>query len=80
MVAQARALSRSCAGHFASSTTTAGDRPPLPPPGRDRHALAFTIDYADDRGRTVTVRDRDTLAQERIPLAGVAAWLGDRLA
>jgi glycyl-tRNA synthetase len=28
---------------------------------------------------TVTVRDRDTLAQERLPLEGVRAWLDDAL-
>ena len=28
---------------------------------------------------TVTVRDRDSLAQERLPIAGVRAWLDDAL-
>jgi len=28
---------------------------------------------------TVTVRDRDSLAQERLPLEGVRAWLDDAL-
>jgi glycyl-tRNA synthetase len=40
---------------------------------------AFTIDdqtLADD---TVTVRDRDTLAQERLSLSGVRGWLEDAL-
>jgi glycyl-tRNA synthetase len=40
---------------------------------------AFTIDdqtLADD---TVTVRDRDSLEQERLPIAGVRAWLADAL-
>jgi glycyl-tRNA synthetase len=40
---------------------------------------AFTIDdqtLADD---TVTFRDRDSLAQDRIPIAGVRAWLDDAL-
>jgi len=27
----------------------------------------------------VTVRDRDSLAQERLPLEGVGAWLDDAL-
>jgi glycyl-tRNA synthetase (class II) len=27
----------------------------------------------------VTVRDRDSLAQERIPIAGVRVWLDDAL-
>ena len=29
---------------------------------------------------TVTVRDRDSLSQERLPLEGVLAWLDDALA
>jgi glycyl-tRNA synthetase len=40
---------------------------------------AFTVDEQTLEDETVTVRDRDSLAQERIPLAGVGAWLGDRL-
>ena len=28
----------------------------------------------------MTVRDRDSLSQERLPIAGVAAWLDDALA
>ena len=42
--------------------------------------FAFTIDddtLADD---TITVRDRDSLAQERIPIGGAGAWLEDTLA
>ena len=42
--------------------------------------FAFTIDddtLADD---TITVRDRDSLAQERIPIGGASAWLDDALA
>jgi glycyl-tRNA synthetase len=41
--------------------------------------FAFTIDEQTVEDETVTVRDRDSLAQERIPLAGVAAWLEDAL-
>jgi glycyl-tRNA synthetase len=41
--------------------------------------FAFTVDEQTIEDDTVTVRDRDTLAQERIPLAGVAAWLDDAL-
>src|SRR5690242_14873793 len=40
---------------------------------------AFTIDEQTLEDETVTVRDRDSLAQERLPLSGVAAWLGDAL-
>jgi glycyl-tRNA synthetase len=41
--------------------------------------FAFTIDEQTVEDETVTVRDRDSLAQERIPLAGVAGWLEDSL-
>ena len=41
--------------------------------------FAFTIDDQTLEDDTVTVRDRDSLAQERLPLAGVRAWLDDAL-
>jgi len=41
---------------------------------------AFTIDEQTLEDETVTVRDRDSLAQERLPIGGVAAWLDDALA
>src|SRR5919199_2544391 len=41
---------------------------------------AFTIDEQTLSDDTVTVRDRDSLAQERIGIGGVAVWLGDALA
>jgi glycyl-tRNA synthetase len=41
---------------------------------------AFTIDEQTLEDDTVTVRDRDSLAQERLPLDGVRAWLTDALA
>jgi glycyl-tRNA synthetase len=37
--------------------------------------FAFTIDEQTLEDDTVTVRDRDSLAQERLPLDGVRAWL-----
>jgi glycyl-tRNA synthetase len=42
--------------------------------------FAFTVDEQTLEDDTVTVRDRDSLAQERLPLSGVAAWLDDALA
>jgi len=41
--------------------------------------FCVTVDFdtADD-GR-VTVRDRDTMGQERVPLEGVAAWVAERV-
>jgi glycyl-tRNA synthetase len=41
--------------------------------------FAFTIDEQTLEDDTVTVRDRDSLAQERLPLAGVPEWLDDAL-
>jgi glycyl-tRNA synthetase len=41
--------------------------------------FAFTIDEQTLEDDTVTVRDRDSLAQERLPLAGVRDWLDDTL-
>jgi glycyl-tRNA synthetase len=41
--------------------------------------FAFTIDEQTLEDDTVTVRDRDTLAQERLPLAGVPGWLDGAL-
>jgi len=40
---------------------------------------AFTIDDQTLEDDTVTVRDRDSLAQERLPIGGVKAWLEDAL-
>jgi glycyl-tRNA synthetase len=40
---------------------------------------AFTIDEQTLGDDTVTVRDRDSLAQERIPISGVRAWLDDAI-
>jgi glycyl-tRNA synthetase len=41
---------------------------------------AFTIDEQTLEDETVTVRDRDSLAQRRLPIGGVRAWLDDALA
>src|SRR6478672_1756508 len=41
---------------------------------------AFTIDEQTLEDETVTVRDRDSRAQERIPISGAAAWLDEALA
>jgi glycyl-tRNA synthetase len=40
---------------------------------------AFTVDEQTLEDETVTVRDRDSLEQERLPLSGVRAWLDDAL-
>jgi glycyl-tRNA synthetase len=41
--------------------------------------FGFTIDDQTLEDDTVTVRDRDSLAQERLPISGVRAWLADAL-
>jgi glycyl-tRNA synthetase len=40
---------------------------------------AFTIDDQTLEDETVTVRDRDSLEQERVPISGVSSWLADAL-
>src|SRR5213082_2547293 len=40
---------------------------------------AFTVDEQTLEDETVTVRDRDSLAQERLPIGGVRKWLDDAL-
>src|SRR5207253_6219488 len=41
--------------------------------------FAFTIDEQTLEDDTVTIRERDSLAQERLPIGGVRAWLDDAL-
>ncbi len=41
--------------------------------------FAFTVDDQTLEDDTVTVRDRDSLAQERLPISGVRDWLGEAL-
>jgi glycyl-tRNA synthetase len=42
--------------------------------------FAFTIDDVTLEDDTVTVRDRDSLAQERLSIGGVRDWLGEAMA
>ena len=41
--------------------------------------FAFTIDDQTLEDETVTMRDRDSLAQERLPIGGVRTWLEEAL-
>jgi glycyl-tRNA synthetase len=41
--------------------------------------FAFTVDEQTLEDETVTVRDRDSLAQERLPLGAVRGWLAEAL-
>ncbi len=42
-------------------------------------AYCITIDFETLEDNAVTIRDRDTMAQERISLDQVQAWLAPRL-
>ncbi len=41
--------------------------------------FCVTVDFDSLEDGAVTVRERDTMAQERIPMAGLRAWFADRL-
>jgi len=41
--------------------------------------FSITVDFETLDDDAVTIRERDTMEQVRIPLAGVTAWLGERL-
>ena len=51
------------------------DRPPLPPPGRDRHAVLPDRRLRLASDQAVTVRERDSMGQERVALDQVEAYL-----
>ena len=41
--------------------------------------FCVTVDFDTLQDEAVTVRERDTMTQERVPLAGLRSWLGERL-
>jgi len=41
--------------------------------------FCVTYDFDSESDGQVTVRERDSMGQERIPMEGVAAWLHERL-
>ena len=41
--------------------------------------FCVTVDFDSLDDDAVTVRDRDSMAQQRVPVTGVRAWLGERL-
>src|SRR6185437_13805211 len=41
--------------------------------------FCITIDFETLDDEAVTIRERDSMRQERVPLTGVAGWLGARL-
>ena len=41
--------------------------------------FCFTFDFDSMDDQAVTVRHRDDMSQERIPIAEVAAWLSERI-
>ncbi|MGN6162700.1 MAG: glycine--tRNA ligase, partial [Marmoricola sp.] len=42
--------------------------------------FCVTVDFDTLDDDAVTVRERDTMSQERVPLEGITRWLGERLA
>ena len=42
--------------------------------------FCVTVDFDSLEDKAVTVRERDTMAQERVPLEGLRAYLAERLA
>ena len=54
-------------------------RPPLPPPGRDRHPLCVTVDFDTLEDDAVTIRDRDEMTQDRVPIANLVSVLREKL-
>ena len=61
------------------TSMTRGDRPTLPAPGRDRHTLLRHGGLRLLQDRAVTVRERDSMAQERIGMDALQGWLASRL-
>ena len=61
------------------STTRRRDRQALSPPGRDRHAVLPDDRPPELEDRTVTLRERDSLAQERLPIEGLAEEIERRV-
>ena len=41
--------------------------------------FCVTYDFESETGGQVTVRERDSMSQDRIPIEGVVAWLQDRI-
>jgi glycyl-tRNA synthetase len=37
-----------------------------------------TYDFESENDKSVTIRERDSMAQERVPISGLAAWFGDK--
>ncbi len=61
-------------------------RQALPPPGRDRHPYCVTVDFETvgdgekAADHCVTVRDRDTMEQVRLPIDQLKAYLQEKMA
>ncbi|WP_288797766.1 His/Gly/Thr/Pro-type tRNA ligase C-terminal domain-containing protein [uncultured Arsenicicoccus sp.] len=57
----------------------AGHRAAIAAPGRDRNPHCVTVDSYTLGDRSVTVRDRDTMRQERMGLDALEGYLAERL-
>ena len=64
-----QALRGAARDHLGRVRRRGSDRPSLPAPGRDRHAVCATIDEQTVEDDTITIRERDSLAQERISIS-----------
>ena len=80
LVSQARSIYESLRPHFAAAWDDIGN---VGKRYRRQDEIgtpwAVTVDYQTLEDRTVTVRDRDTMKQERYPLADLVAVFRDRL-
>jgi glycyl-tRNA synthetase len=41
--------------------------------------FCVTVDFDTEKENTVTIRDRDTMKQERIPLSKLEAYINERI-
>ena len=77
-LARAGALDPAAASHVRLRRDPV-DRQALPPPGRGRTPWCVTVDFDSLEDRAVTVRDRDTTEQDRVPIDDLVAGDPQRL-
>ena len=77
--ARHRALSRSQAPPSGLLRRQRRDRPALPPQDEVGTPFGITVDGETTEGRSVTVRHRDSMQQERVGLDQVAGFLAERI-
>ena len=62
-----------------SSSTTRRHRSALPPPDEIGTPFCVTVDFETLDDNAVTIRERDSMAQERVSLDGITRWFAERL-